>query len=210
MQTDDGVYIVPNAVLATNTFHNLSRPHGDTVGIVSVKFAPDDPPDEVLTMLEQTAHQLPSLPIRRRAQVSLTAPGAYRVLLPVAGPAEIGTTVALFQRWLWYAARRSGLRLDGATPEEYAAPERLEQALGSVAGALHLSPEDVTELAPSVRLDRYAAGDTLVRAGERPTSLAFVTVGRIALAISDGSGVEIGTLRAGRGRRTGRLRRADG
>ncbi len=191
LQTDDGVYIVPNAVLATNTFTNISRPHGDTVGIVSVKFAPDDPPDEVLTLLEQTAHQLPSLEVHRPARVSLTAPGAYRVLLPVSGPAEIGTTVALFQRWLWYAARRNGLRLDGATPEQFATPERLEQALGSVAGALHLSQEDVTELAPSMTLDRYAAGETLVRAGERPTSLAFVTVGHTALAISDGTDLDM-------------------
>lgn len=190
LQTDDGVYIVPNAVLATNTFTNLSRPHGDTVATVSVKFAADDPPDEVLTLREQTAFQLPPVD-RRRAHVSLTAPGAYRVLLPVAGPAEIGTTVALFQRWLWYASRRRGLRLDGASPEEFATPERVEQALGSVAGALHLSPEDVTELAPSMVLDRYAGGETLIRAGERPTSLWFVTAGRIALAVPDGSSLDL-------------------
>ena len=99
IDTGNGIQIMPNAALASASFTNLSRPSGDTVGIVSVKFAPDDPPDEVLTMLEQTAHQLPSLPIRRRRPgLADRDRGAYRVLLPVAGPAEIGTTVALFQR----------------------------------------------------------------------------------------------------------------
>lgn len=199
LQTDDGLYIVPNAALASNTFTNLSRPHGDTVATVVVKFAPGDPPDEVLAVLERTAHQLPAVG-RRRAEVSMTAPGEYRVLLPVPGPADIDATVALFQRWLWYAAQRSGVRLGGAPPEEFSTPERVEQALGSVVGALNLSAEDVAELVPSMRLVRYGGGETVLRAGERPTSLAFVAAGRVALttpAGRDGGAIDVEHLGVG-------------
>jgi CRP-like cAMP-binding protein len=38
-----------------------------------------------------------------------------------------------------------------------------------------------------MRLDRYAAGETLVRAGERPANLSVVTAGHVALTISLGS-----------------------
>ena len=124
--------------------HQPEPPERRHRAMATVKFSPDDPPHEVLTVLEQTAHQLPSLAIRRRAQVSLTAPGAYRVLLPVAGPAEIGTTVALFQRRSETPHARDALRLDGATPEEYATPsassrrsDRWSARCTSLAGRRH-------------------------------------------------------------------------
>ncbi len=185
VQTDDGIYIVPNAMLATQPFRNLSRPQGNILAAVMVKFASGDPPDEVLTLLERTADQLPRVD-RRQARVLLTPQGSYQVLLPVSSPAEIGATTAVFQRWLWYASRRSGLHLDGAAPDEFSTPERVEQTLASIAGTLQLSAEDAAELAPSMRLDRYAAGETLVRAGERPANLSVVTAGRVALTISPG------------------------
>ena len=64
------------------------------------------------------------------------------------------------------------------------------------AGTLPLSAEVVAELAPSMPLDRYAAGETLVRAAERPADLSIVTAGQAALTIAFGTSSPSGSHRS--------------
>ncbi|MFT8180817.1 mechanosensitive ion channel family protein, partial [Mycobacteroides chelonae] len=61
LQTDTGLQITPNSVLATSSFTNVSRPVGKhKIAIISV-FSVEDPPDRVCAMLLRVAAELPQL-----------------------------------------------------------------------------------------------------------------------------------------------------
>jgi CRP-like cAMP-binding protein len=85
--------------------------------------------------------------------------------------------------WLWYAARRAGLGLDGDTTDDFITDERRDQALATIAPTLYLTGDDTTAMAPLVRLERYAAGETIVTAGTVPDAVRFVLAGSVDLRV---------------------------
>src|SRR5215218_9745835 len=61
IDTGGGMMIMPNSALAAASFKNLSRPTGAHSLAVSTVFSVDDPPDDVITMLNRVAAMLPQL-----------------------------------------------------------------------------------------------------------------------------------------------------
>ena len=61
IDTGTGMMIMPNSVLAAASFTNFSRPPGTHSLAVSTVFAVDDPPDDVIAMLNRVAGMLPQL-----------------------------------------------------------------------------------------------------------------------------------------------------
>lgn len=105
----------------------------------------------------------------------------YSVSIPVRSPADEEETMALFLVWLWYAARRANLHLDGDLTDDYNTPTRLEASLRQIAPVLHIAPDDAVVLAPRTSLERYGAGETIQRPGVVPDGLRVVVNGRAAL-----------------------------
>ena len=101
-----------------------------------------------------------------------------------------------FLRWIWYAARREGLHLDGAY-DDFSTPARVEAALRDVvAPALRLTEADRQSLVPNARMVRYGADETVQHMGEVPAGITFVVAGSVRLTTTDddGSTVAVGTL----------------
>ncbi len=199
IQTGHGLQITPNSVLATTSFTNLSRPLGGHQLAITTTFSESDPPDRVCTLLERVANALPQ---RRPDAVATSTPtgGAeYRVTVGLNSPADDSAAQAKFLRWIWYGARREGLRL-GGIEDDISTVERIEKALRTVvAPALRLSQQDQHSLVSHAKIVRYGAEETVEHAGRVPSKMTFLIEGgvRLTATAKDGSTVAVGDLGEG-------------
>ena len=87
--------------------------------------------------------------------------------------------LSLYLAWLWYAARRRGLALDGDSTDPIAEPGRLEEALDVVGPTLHLGDEDRGLVLASSRLERYGTGEIVLPTGIVPDEIRFIVNGHV-------------------------------
>ena len=199
IDTGNGIQIVPNASLAGASFTNLSRAQGSYATTVSMTFSTDDAPHDVVALLVDVASGLPQLTPGTRPSASVDGGAAYSVTLPLASPSVEGDAVTLLRAWLWYAARRRGLHLDGDLTDDFPTPARTTDALAFIAPTLHLDASDIEALSATAVLERFAAGETVERAGDVPLGLRFVIEGMLDLVAhgADGARVPVGTVDPG-------------
>lgn len=198
INTGSGLEIIPNSVLAGQAFANLSRPAGGHTITVPTKFSGTDAPDEVCALLTDVAANLPQLHPDGQPTASANSSTDYTVTIPVRSPADDIAARSTFQRWLWYAARRAGLRLDGLD-DEFSTPKRRADALRKVAPILRASSSELETLLPSVEVIRYGADEVMQRSGDIPAAMSFVVKGRVRLVVAgkDGAVVPVNTLHEG-------------
>ncbi|MEZ0350431.1 mechanosensitive ion channel domain-containing protein [Mycobacterium sp. pR1184] len=199
IQTGSGIRVVPNSMLASTSFTNLSRPQGTHKLSIKTTFAAADPPDRVCAMLTRVASELPQLKTGSVPRSVPVGKGEYSTSLGLNSPAEDGAARSTFLRWIWYAARREELHLDDAD-DDYSTRERVEDALRTVvAPALRLSVADQQALHSSARIVLYGADEIVEYAGQVPAGMTFVIAGRVQMMATaeDGSVVPISTLEAG-------------
>ncbi|OBG21890.1 mechanosensitive ion channel family protein [Mycobacterium sp. 852002-51057_SCH5723018] len=196
IDTGSGTRITPNSVLATTSFVNLSRPAGTHKLALTTTFSAADPPDRVCAMLSRVACELPQLKPDSAPRSVPVGGGEYRTSIGLSSPADDGAARSTFLRWIWYAARREELHLDGSD-DDYSTPERVEKAVRmAVAPALRLNADEQRSLYSCARLVRYGADETVEYAGQVPSAMTFLVVGRVQLSATadDGSIVPISTL----------------
>ena len=207
INTGSGLQIIPNSVLAGQAFANLSRPPGGHSVTVDAKFAAADAPDEVCALLTEVAANLPHLHPDGRPTAATTSGTdltaevpvrSYTVSIPVRSPADDHPARSTFQRWLWYAARRGGLRLDGLE-DDYDTSARRETALRKIAPVLRADSSELEALLPHVAVTRYASDEVMQRNGEVPSVMSFIVKGEVQLVVlgHDGGPVQVATLQEG-------------
>lgn len=198
IDTGKGILVMPNSVLAGASFTNFSRPaESHSLGVTTV-FAVNDPPDDVIRMLDRVAASLPQLrPDAAPRSVHLGGQ-EYSTSIPLRSPGEDSAAKAMFLRWVWYASRRAGLHLDEAE-DDFGTPEQVARSLRIVAPTLRLSQEEQEALLPQVRLARYGADEYLQHAGEVPKRMSFIVTGRARLVVTTDVGalVPVRTLERG-------------
>jgi small-conductance mechanosensitive channel/CRP-like cAMP-binding protein len=199
LETNDGLRITPNSVLAGQSFTNLSRPAGQHAIRVTTTFAIEDRPDQVCAMLTRVASQLPDChPDLTPVAVPL-GKMQYRTKIPLRSPADDGNAEATFLRWIWYAARREGLHLDEAE-DGFSDPDMLRQAIRVVvAPTLLLTNEQQQAMVSRATVEQYGAGELIMPTDVVPDHMAFILSGTVLLTAdaADGSRTEIGTLQTG-------------
>jgi len=184
IETGSGVHIIPNSSLGGASFVNRSQPEGRHDTTVEASFGVDDAPAAVVRVLLDVARDLPLLRPGARASVALTGPHAFTTTLPLRSVVDAGEAASQFRLWLWYAARRAGLSLDGGAPGPAAGDDASRAALAEV-GELFGVPDDVAVAARDhARLVVYGTGEVVHRAGERSRGLCFVLGGRLRLVTS--------------------------
>ncbi len=200
IDTENGVRIVPNAALAGDAFVNLSRTVADYFKAKStLTFAADDPPGEVKAALLAVAEALPSkLPGPAVAVVALGG-GSYRVAVPIASPADEGSTNAMLVHRAWYAAQRAELHLDDVKPARRQKRAYVTEHTALIAGALGLGEHATAVMTGGARLLPYAAGEVVQPVNSVPTSVCFITEGRVTMyaEAQDGRRLELGDLGPG-------------
>ncbi len=196
IDTGSGMRIMPNSMLATTSFTNLSRPAGAHKVAITTTFSSADPPDRVCAMLTRVACALPQLKLGSVPKSVPVGAAEYRTTIGLTSPEGAGTAKATFLRWVWYAARRENLHLDDAD-DDFSTPERVEHALRTVvAPTLRLGADDQRSLQSCARIIRYGADEIVEYAGEVPAGMTFLVTGRVQLTVTadDGSVVPVSTL----------------
>jgi small-conductance mechanosensitive channel len=199
IQTGNGIRVMPNSMLASNSFTNLSRPSDAHRLTMKTTFSTADPPDRVCAMLTRVAQQLPQLKAGSIPRSVPVGAGEYSTSIGLNSPADDGSARSMFLRWIWYAARRVDLHLDDAD-DDYSTRQRVEDALRSVvAPALRLSVADQQSLQACARIVLYGADEIVEYAGQVPGGMTFLVAGRVRLMATalDGSVVPISTLEEG-------------
>jgi small-conductance mechanosensitive channel len=199
IETDRGLQITPNSVLAATSFTNLSRPPGAHQLEITATFSPADPPDGVRRLLSRVAGALPQCKADMTPTAVAAGSGEYRVTIGLKSPADDGAARATFLRWIWYAARREGLHLDGAE-DDFSTPARVQMAMRTVvAPALRLSLTDQQSLTPHARMVRYGTDEIVHLTGEVPTAMTFLCTGSVQLTTTaeDGSVLSLSVLEEG-------------
>lgn len=196
IDTGSGMRIMPNSMLATTAFTNLSRPPGAHKVAITTTFSTADPPDRVCAMLTRIARGLPQVKLGSVPKSVPVGAAEYRTTIGLSSPEDAGAAKATFLRWVWYAARRENLHLDEAD-DDFSTPPRIEHALRTVvAPTLRLSTEEQRSLQSCARIIRYGADEVVETAGEVPAAMTFVVAGRVQMTATadDGSVVPISTL----------------
>ena len=183
IDTGTGLQILPNSSLSGASFTNLSRPEGTFHASTGVTFTTDDPPHEVIALLIEVADSLPMRVPNERATARYNGAGEYSVSLPVNGPSRGGAALSLYLAWLWYAARRRGLALDGDSTDPIAEPGRLAAALNVVGPTLQLNEQDRELILAEAHLERYGSGEIILGTGVVPQSVLFVVEGTVRVSV---------------------------
>lgn len=183
IDTGNGTYVVPTATLAGSAFTNLSRVTGIYRAQTTVSFAKTDPPADVARLVEAVAGDLPMRLTDTPVTVTPRGAGVYDVSVGVARPADEGEAVALLLEWLWFAARRAGLHLDGESEDATLTDERRRDVIERVIRRLGLGEDEAAILAERGVIERFGSGETIARAGSVASRLRFVVDGRVGLFI---------------------------
>lgn len=198
IDTGSGIQIVPNSTLSGASFTNKSLPVGVFRASVEVSFSTDDPPHEVMRLLTDVAEALPLRAAGESATAEYAGRGSFTVQLPIVSAAMAPQSVSLYLSWLWYAARRRSMALDGDATDPITEPAQLERALDVVGPALLLGPEERALVAESARLERYGAGEMVQPSGVVPDEVRFVVEGRIRIYVdAKDAQLDIATVDAG-------------
>ncbi len=200
IDTGNGIQIVPNAMLATGSFTNLSRVQGAAFQASAVlSFGAGDQPGEVTTALLSVANGLPTRLLTVPPKVVPQGEGKYKVLVPVASPADESRTKSLLLHRAWYAAQRGGLHLDGVAAKPKATAAYVDAQLQRIAANLGLAPDVVAVMARHARRLLYAEGELIQPVNSTPEAVGFITAGSVRLFVSAPDGTELALGRLGVG-----------
>lgn len=207
IDTENGIQVVPNAALAGDSFINLSR---TTAPFFKAKatfnFAAGDPPGVIKSTLQAVADAAPAKLVDEKASVTPLGAHAvhpemvsYRVMVPVASPAEADGTVSLLQQRVWYAAQRSGLHLDNIKSGSRRKGAYLAEHVGMIAAGLGLDSDAAATMLAGARVLPFAEGETIQAVNSIPEAMGFITEGVVEMYVTadDGRRLPLGELGPG-------------
>jgi small-conductance mechanosensitive channel len=195
LDTANGIRVIPNSQLAGESFVNLSRASSPYEASMRVRFATDDPPQEVIDVLVATAMDLPKRHPDALPYAVAMAKAWYEINIPLQNPSAEYSTLGLFRSRLWYAARRADVHLDRDLTDNFRTPARLREALYLVAPSLYLTREEAEKLTDSVRLERFGEGEVVMRSTAVPDGMRFVLSGTATLSVLvDGAVIPVLTV----------------
>ncbi len=183
LDTGSGIVVMPTAQLAGGEFVNLSRDPEPYAATAEVGFGSDDPPGRVRELMVAVARDIPLLSRKREPSASSVGGSRYRVSIPLDSPADHDMAVDTFLTRIWYAARRAELHLDGDATDDWRTAARLQDALRQIAPILSVSPLEAEQLASDAWLERYCAGESILRPGMVPGETRFILTGTVTLGI---------------------------
>ena len=183
IDSGNGIIIIPNSNLAGESFTNLSRASDTWEASTDVRFATDDPPQEVMDLMVAVASGLPDLQPDSQPYAIPIGKSWYEINIALTAPGKAYMSLGMFRTRLWYAARRKGLHLDRDLTDNYATAERTKHMLTRVAPYLYLTPADVETYEKHVRLERYGDGETVQQIGTIPDGLRIIVSGVAQLSV---------------------------
>ena len=207
LDTENGVQVLPNAALAGDSFVNLSRtiaPYFKAKAVFG--FSADDPPGDVKRALLSVADNLAGK--LQGTNASVSPMGAhevyegvvnYRVVVPVASPAEADGAVSMLRTRSWYAAQRAGLHLNSGKSRTSRKSAYLAEHVGMLASGMGLGSTAAATMLASSRILPFAEGETIQPVNKIPAAMCFIAEGSASMFATtpDGAQLSIGDLGPG-------------
>ena len=219
LRSRDGHHVVlPNSRVAREDLVNYSRPGLLERLRASVGVSYTHPPGEVKAVLEAAAAGAEGVSASPPPEAIVTAFGEsaieYEVRFFTLDFERAHQTRDAVLSRVWYALKRAGMeipfprrevalhRVSDAQGAERAEALRRESfaVLRSVATFHPLTDEQVRVLARTARLERYTAGEVLVRQGDEGRSLFVIRSGEVRVERTDADGTRRELARLGPGR----------
>lgn len=207
------LFVVPNSVLAKQSFVNESRPPPLHRAKTTLRFSHDDPPNHVKRILLDTALRTPGILHSPSPEAELAEFGdsaiSYSVKFYVASVNEKGKALDAFRTLLWYAAKRHALTMPFPTQTHIL----VDQAELEAARQAPLPP-DVTRVFPRFDLasgdpasrtatrgevKHYARGERVIAEGERLPGIHLILKGQAILTTLNPAGKDVEIARLDRG-----------
>lgn len=189
LDTGSNLQIVPNSSLASSAFGNVSRNPVGHAATVKLRFTLKDAPNAVKKVLHDVATSLPSALLAPGPEVQIAAIEGdaitYATTIYLSGYEQIGAAQDQFLTRAWYAIRRNSLTLVGGAAYLTADQEHVKEGLRRAAPTFRVGAAQLEDVAARTRLQRFTAGETIVRQGERPEGLRLVVSGDIQLRSHD-------------------------
>jgi small-conductance mechanosensitive channel/CRP-like cAMP-binding protein len=194
---------IPNSAIGKERIMNYSSPSRLYGFKVNFGFSYDVPPNTVKEMLYTTAIGTPGVLASPVPDVRTTefAPYAiqYELRLFIADYDDVVSVRNNLMTRVWYAARRYGIAIPYPTSMLYKTEvpyqptatievSRIRHALRSTELLSTISEQEAQILTDDLQLERYAAGEVLIREGEIGDSFFVVLEGTCSITVSANHG----------------------
>jgi len=204
LRTFEGdLLVIPNSVLARDTFRNYSRPTPLHMERIIIQVSEEHPPNKVREALLEAARLTPGVLDDPSPQIVLREladdAGAYEAQLFFSDNAEIDEIRDAYLTHAWYAAKRHGLvfpfedhqlfHFRGSEmnlgSDDRVTPEQLAERLAEL--DLFGLPREVLEpLAEGAAILRYGKGECIIQRGDRSDAIYVLLTGQVHTFAYDG------------------------
>ncbi len=206
---ENDLLVIPNSVLARDTFRNYSQPSPLHMERITIQFWEEHPPNLVRKALLEAARATPGVLEKPAPKVILREladdAGAYEALLYFDDYGKIDEICDAFLTHAWYAAKRynivfpyedyqlyhfSGSEMNLGS-DDLVPLEKLADKLEEL-DVFELSHEELRELTREAVIQRFGAGEQILRAGVEYGRIYVVLSGRARKYVKDSEGHELG------------------
>lgn len=184
--------VVPNAILAKESFSNFSRPTKLHCENITLGFSYDDPPNKVRAILLELLEQTPGVLTDPPAAVRVFNYGDfsidYKVIFFVEEFTKLGLIRDAFMTKVWYSAKREGITIPfptateiGLDPHEVEAKSKppIEETIDRLRLFASLSPAQKNRIKPLATWRTYARNEPIAEMGASLEGLYVITQGRV-------------------------------
>jgi len=202
---EDDSLVIPNSMLAGNTFFNYSRPDRVHMERITIQFCEDHPPNQVRKALLEAAFNTPGVLSDPAPQIILKEladdAGSYEALLYFADFEDIDNIYDAYLTRAWYAAKRHGVIFpfedhliyqSRATemPRGYDDSIEIEELVDKLIAleTFPLSREELEKLTQKACILRFGVNEQLMEAGRESEGLYVILTGEGKKSTTDSHG----------------------
>lgn len=191
--------IIPNSVLAKESFKNYNQPIKMHVEPVDVGFSYDDPPNKVKRVMMEVALATKGV-LEKPSPVIQTinyndSSIDYRVRLFLADYSKVPQIRDEFMTRVWYAANRYGLNIPFPIRTVFhqqmePANREMEQTrvleeLRSLPAFAMVEPDTLSDLLPDLTIQNFGKGETIIHQGDLNVKLHLILRGQVKVCMKN-------------------------
>jgi small-conductance mechanosensitive channel/CRP-like cAMP-binding protein len=201
---EEDLLVIPNSVLASNTFYNYSRPKKIHMERVTTVFSDDNPPNMVRKALMEAALNTPGV-LHDPAPIihlrDLKEEGSYEAMLYYDDYEIIDDIVDGYLSRAWYAANRHGAifpyedyRLYHSEAADFdlgkTRPIKREDVIDKLQEleTFNLNSSELEVITKNMQIHRYGKGEQILKAGDEAEGLYIVLEGQVKKSMIDAQG----------------------